>query len=196
MNTQAKTRKMVQMALLAAIVVVLQLLSYTISAHLQVGLTLVLIPVVLGGALFGPKEGAILGGAFGAVVLICSIAGVDAGGSILWNVNPFLTAVVCIFKGAVAGFASALVYRALSKANDFVRTMAAAVVCPVVNTGLFCLCMVLFFTDTLSAWALADGTSVLTYIMVGLVGINFLIEFGLNLVLGPAIKTILTEIKK
>ncbi|MCI8589815.1 MAG: ECF transporter S component [Clostridiales bacterium] len=192
-NTQAKTMKMVQMALLAAIVVVLQLLSYSIKLG-TFNLTLVLIPVVLGAVLFGPKEGAFLGGVFGVVVLIACISGMDAGGNILWNVNPFLTAVVCILKGAAGGLVSALVYRALSKTNDFVGTMAAAIVCPVVNTGLFCLCLFLFFRDTLTAWA--GGNDLVTYIFVSLIGVNFLIELGVNVVFGPAIKTILKAIKK
>lgn len=193
MNTQAKTRKMVQMALLAAIVVVLQLLSYTIKLG-TFNLTLVLIPVILGAVLFGPKEGAFLGGVFGVVVLIACISGMDAGGNILWNVNPFLTAVVCVLKGAVAGVVSALVYKALSKANDFAGTMAAAIVCPVINTGLFCLCLFLFFRDTLTAWA--GGNNLVNYIFVSLIGVNFLIELGVNLVFGPAIKTIINAIKK
>lgn len=194
MNTQAKTTKMVQMALLTAIVVVLQMLSYAIKLPGGFSLTLVLIPIVLGAVLFGPKEGAFLGGVFGVVVLIACISGMDAGGNILWNVNPFLTAVVCILKGAAAGLASSLVYRALSKASDFVGAMAAAIVCPVVNTGLFCLCLLLFFRDTLTAWA--GGNDLVTYIFVSLIGINFLIELGVNLVIGPAIKTIINAIKK
>ena len=45
-NTQANTKKMVQLAALAAIIVVLQMLSYSVKLG-PINLTLVLIPVVL-----------------------------------------------------------------------------------------------------------------------------------------------------
>lgn len=52
---------------------------------------------------------------------------------------------------------------------------------PVVNTGLFVLAMVLFYQPQLQAWA--GGTAVATYVVTGLVGVNFLLELGVNLVL-------------
>jgi len=55
----------------------------------------------------------------------------------------------------------------------------------VVNTGLFVCGMLLFFKDTLYAWA--GGTEVLTYILLGLAGLNFLVEFLINIILTPAI---------
>lgn len=59
-NTQANTKKMVQLAALAAIIVVLQMLSYSVKLG-PINLTLVLIPVVLGAVMYGPKEGVLLG---------------------------------------------------------------------------------------------------------------------------------------
>ena len=166
---------------------VLQLLSYSVKLG-PVNLTLVLIPVVLGAVMFGPKEGALLGFIFGLVTLVATITGMDAGANVLWNANPFLTAVVCLLKGSFAGLCAGLIYQAFKRFNDFAATIAAAVVCPIVNTGIFCLFMLTAFRSTLTEWA--AGQNILTYMLLGLVGVNFLVEFCINVIIGPAIKTI------
>ena len=65
---------------------------------------------------------------------------------------------------------------------------------PVVNTGVFLLGMVLFFQETLRAWA--AGSALLTYVLFTLTGVNFLVELGLNLVLSPAVSTLIRAIRK
>lgn len=47
-----------------------------------------------------------------------------------------------------AGF----IYRWLSKKNVYLGVFAAAIVCPVVNTGVFLLGCLLFFLPTITAW--------------------------------------------
>ena len=68
MRTSAKKRtlELVQLALLIALVVALQIVSALIPPiGGMVSITLTLIPVVVGGILLGKKAGAILGFAFG-----------------------------------------------------------------------------------------------------------------------------------
>lgn len=67
--------------------------------------------------------------------------------------------------------------------------MVSGVVCPVVNTGLFIVGMLVFFFDTISGWA--NGQNMLLYIIVGLTGVNFLVELGVNLLLGAGITRII-----
>ena len=93
---------MVGIAVLAALVVVLQLLSSVIKIG-TVSITLTLIPIVVGAAFYGPGAGAILGTVFGLVVYINSATGADYGGNMVFLANPFLCAVVCIGKGCPAG---------------------------------------------------------------------------------------------
>ena len=59
-----KTVNLAQVSLLAALIVVLQLMSYGIKIG-TFNLSLVLIPLVVGGVLFGVRSGALLGGIFG-----------------------------------------------------------------------------------------------------------------------------------
>ena len=185
-----KTRRMVVLSILTALVVVLQL----VASNIMIGtfpLTLTLVPVVIGSALCGPKAGAWLGSVFGVVVLIMCVIGVDAGGSVLWNANPFLTAVICIGKGALAGFCAGLAYKAVAKKNSLGGVITAAVVSPVVNTGTFIIGLTVLFNPILVSWAGDAGSDVITYILVVLVGVNFLLELTINLVLSTVIERII-----
>ena len=67
--------------------------------------------------------------------------------------------------------------------------VAAGIVCPVVNTGIFIVGMLLFFAETLASWA--GGQPILNYIIFGLTGVNFLVELAVNLVLASGITTII-----
>jgi len=190
-NSKAKTLKMVQVAFMAALIVVLQLVSTMTAGLLPVNITLTLMPIVIGGILLGPAYGTALGLIFGLIVLILCAAGMDAGGAILFNANPFLCSLLCLLKGGVAGFAPAFLFQKTkefvkkSSTHDFIITMSGAALCPILNTGIFCLGMVLFYNDVLTAWA--SGTNVITYMLLGLAGINFVIEFAINVILCPIV---------
>ena len=191
-----KTRKLVGMAILAAIVIVLQVLAYAISnlTVLPVSITLVLIPVVVGAAMYGVGAGAFLGGVFGIVTIIGCVSGIDKGGAILFGSQPLITLVLCLVKAMAAGYLAGLVYRAIAKNHGYWGVITAAVVCPVVNTGIFIAAMILFYQETLLSWA--GGKPIVTFILVGLAGINLLIELGLNIVLGPVVVRIIRAGKR
>ena len=201
MRQAKKTLEMVQLAMLIALVVVLQLLSAVIPPiGGTVSITLTLVPVVVGAILFGKKGGIMLGLTFGIIVMINCITALDPGGNILWSANPFFTALICLVKGTAAGFVPAMVYKlAIGKSEaplagrKYVSALFAALSAPIVNTGLFVCGMLLFFTDTLKAWA--GDSNVITYILLGLAGINFLVEFLINIVLTPAITRIVDVVK-
>ena len=95
--------------------------------------------------------------------------------------------------------AAVLVYRLVARKDaalgrNAVAVLLAAITAPVVNTGVFLLGMVLFFQETLRA--LAAGSALLTYALFTLAGVNFLVELGLNLVLSPAVSTLIRAIRK
>lgn len=190
-NTKAQ-KNITILGMFCAIIVVLQLLSYVIKIG-AFNLSLVLIPIVLGAYLYGPKAGAVLGAAFGITVTVCCFAGMDAGGFILVSANPLLTTAICMVKGIAAGFFAGLTAKLLKDKNDSLAITLSAVVAPIVNTGLFCTSMFLFFKDILTEWA--GGTNLVTYIIVGLTGINFLIEFVLNIIAAPSLLRITKAIK-
>ena len=134
---------------------------------------------------------------FGAVVLIACITTADPTGGLLWNLNPFMTALLCLVKGIAAGWVAALIYKALEKKNPTAGVICAAIASPIVNTGIFCAGLVTFFSDTFNEWMMGWVSSTgneanpLLYIILVLVGVNFLIELGINLVLSPIIERII-----
>lgn len=177
------------MGILTAIVIVLQTLAVGIRFGVF-NITLVLVPIVIGAAMYGWKAGGWLGLVFGAVVLFT-----DAGAFLAVSVPG--TVITCILKGVLAGIAAALVYRLLENKNRWAAIIAAAIVCPVVNTGVFLLGCVVFFYDTISEWAAGAGfENVGAYLIVGFVGINFLVETAVNLCLSTVIVRILNAVRK
>lgn len=201
MKTKNKVLRLVQIAILFALVVVLQIVSAVMPKIGPVSITLTLVPVVVGAILFGKSGGATMGFAFGLIVLINCIVGLDIGGNILWNAHPFFCAIICFVKGIAAGFVPALLYRAvcgkkenISGGRKYLAALVAATSAPIVNTGLFVAGMFIFFKDTLYAWA--GGTNVVTYVILTLAGINFLVEFIINVALSPAIVRIVDVVKK
>lgn len=190
----AKIKRMVSIALLMALVVVMQAISNIIPPVSGFPISLVLIPIVLGAALFGPAAGAVLGGTFGVIVYINCVTGADPGGAMVFQANPILCFLVVMGKGILAGAASGWVYRLLKGKNPYVAMICAAIVCPVVNTGVFIACMLLFFIEVLQAWA--SGADVLGYILSGLVLVNFVPELIINLVFSPASMQILRVVER
>lgn len=191
-TTKSKVNRMVGMAIFVAIVVVLQIVGNFIKVG-TFSISLVLVPIVIGAAIYGATAGAVLGGAFGVVVLINCINGTDIGGNMLWLANPAITAVLCLLKGILAGFVAGIVYSAVSKKNVYIGVICAAVICPVVNTGIFITAMIFLFRDTLTLWA--GDSNILYYAFIGMAGINFLLEMGVNIVLSPVIIRIVNAVK-
>ena len=189
-NNTGKTRKLTGIAIFTAIVIVLQLLGSFIRFG-PFSISLVLIPIVVGAAMYGTAAGAWLGFIFGLVVLLSGDAAAFLG------VNALGTIITMIAKGTLAGLCAGLVFRALVKTNTYVAVIVSAVVCPVVNTGVFLLGCLLFFMETINGWAAAAGfASAGTYMIVGLVGLNFVFELLVNVILSPVIVRIISIGKK
>ncbi len=190
-NSLAKNRdltyKLVGTALLTAIVVVLQLVGGAIKVG-TFSISLVLMPIVVGAALFGIWSGAWLGFVFGVMVMATGDA------ALFLAVNVPGTIITVLAKGILAGLAAGAVYKLLEKKNKYVATLLASIASPVVNTGVFLIGCAVFFLDTIKSWA-GDGP-VFQYMIVGLVGVNFILELAINLVLNPVIVRIVDIGKK
>lgn len=193
-TSKQRTLRMVQLAILLALVIVLQQFGSSIKVG-PTSFSLVLIPIALGGMLLGPGAGAFLGLVFGIIVLLAGITGQDGFTQILFQDHPFLTALTCLVKGAAAGFGAGFVYKTVSKKNAIVAGFLAAAVTPILNTGLFILCALLM-SDTLSANFVADGTTVIYFLVIVCAGINFIVEFFVNLITAPALNMVVNVVSK
>ena len=221
MNSKAK--QIAGIGLFTALVLVLQFLGGGIRFGIF-SISLVLVPIVVGAAVYGWVAGAWLGLTFGITVLLSGDAGaflaVDVIGTIL----------TVLVKGTAAGVVSGLVYQFvlkllnkrsrriiqnlkdcyglgecceagvydyIAKNNRYYAVMFAAVTCPVVNTGIFLLGCKFFFMDTIAIWGAAAGfENVTSYMFIGLAGINFLIELATNVLLAPVITRLIAYTRK
>lgn len=185
-RSSRETRRLTGTAILAAVVVVLTVIC-TFVRFGPFSITLALAPILIGGALYGSRSGAILGFTFGLVVLITGLFGWD-GGTVMYlmSQNALALLLIVLGKGTAAGWLAALTYHAIAKKNEKVAVVISGIVCPVVNTGLFIVFMLIFFIDTLSSWA-SGSTNLISYLILTLTGVNFLVELAVNMVLSAGI---------
>ncbi len=189
-NRKLDTRTLTGVAIFTAIVIVLQFLGSFIRFG-PFSISLVLIPIVVGAALYGTASGAWLGFVFGLIVLL------SGDSAAFLTINPLGTILTVLVKGTLAGLCAGLVYKLLERANTYVAAIAAAVAAPVVNTGVFLIGCRLFFMETISGWAEAAGfPSVGNYMILGLAGGNFLFEVLVDLILSPVILRLIRIGKK
>jgi uncharacterized membrane protein len=193
-NSLQKTRRMTGLAIFSAIIVVIQIVC-TFVRFGPFSITLALAPIIIGAALYGVSSGAYLGFVLGVVVLITGLLGWDGGTvMLLMSQNALATVLICVVKTTAAGWLAGLVYKAAAKKSTLSGVILAGVVCPVVNTGLFIAGMLAFFFSTLQSWA--NGTAVIYFIIVGLTGVNFLIELLANMILSSGITRVIQAGKR
>lgn len=196
-QNRQKIVKMTELAILTAIVFVLQALGIGLKLpFLATPVSLVLIPIVLGATVIGPKSGAWLGFVFGLEVFImCGVMGMDTFTTILTQEHPFITFMLCITKSTLAGFISGIVYKALVKVNSWLAIFAAAIIAPIVNTGVFILGCLLMY-NTLESNFVQDGSTVFYFLIIGCAGLNFIIELLINIVFTPALSKLTVVLNK
>ena len=180
------TETMVIGAVMTAFVIVLQLLATFTTFFGPFSTAIGLVPIVIGAALCGPGVGAWLGFVFGVVVLA------SGGGNFFFIFDVPGTIITVLVKGIACGLAAGLVYKLCAKINRYVGVIAAAIACPVVNTGVFMLGCAIFFLDSATDIASALGSDASGMgVFVVLAMANFLFELGMNIVLSPVIVRLL-----
>ena len=180
-----KIKKMVGIAFLVALVVVLQLMGSFIRIG-TVEFALVLVPIVVGSAIYGPIAGVILGATFSIVTLL------QPGTYGFYAMSVVGTVITVMAKGILSGWLSGLTYKALEKKSPILAAYASAIVCPVVNTGVFFLGCMIFFYEPLSA----VNENVLLFVLTAYIGWNFVAELIANILCGPVIVRLLKIFKK
>ena len=186
-RTSVQTERLVLAAALTAVVVILQIMAILTRAVLPLfAINLVLIPIVIGAAIGGVGVGAWLGFISGVAIIISG----DAAAFLA--ISIFGTLITVLLKGTASGFAAAGVYKAFEKKNRYLAVLMSAIVCPIVNTGIFVLGCLVFFMDTVRMWGAGLGyDNAFAYIFLGMIGINFIIEMVLNVLLSPMVVRLL-----
>ena len=177
MKTEAlKTRRLVETALFAAIVILLAFVPFL--GYIPLGFinaTTIHIPVILASVLLGPREGAVVGGVFGITSLVKNTVQPNlplfvfspfyAGGN-LWSV------VLCLVPRILVGVVPYFIYKLVKKAakNSEVLPLAAAGISGALTNTLLVMNMIyLFFAGpygAANAGKIAEaGTTVYGFIL-------------------------------
>lgn len=182
-------------AILAAIVIALQLVCTFIKFG-PFSITLALTPIIVGAAIYGWKCGAFLGFVFSAVVYVTGLMGWDGGFvNMMMQYNAIGTTVLCLAKGTVAGALAGLVYKPISRKSPTAATLISSAIAPITNTGIFALGIVTIFYGFLAGFA-TEGQSPLGVLFLAWIGVNFIVEFIVNIALGTVITRIVDYYNK
>ena len=183
----AKTLRMVQLAILVAIMIIF---AFTPLGYLKIGLieiTFMVFPVAMGAILLGPAAGAFLGGVFGVTSFV-QCFGMSVFGTFLMSLNPILTFVTCIVPRILCGWLTGLVYRCLKNKAGIVGYYIASLSTALLNTLFFMGCIIAFywrtpeFLSTMGAWGMT--TDSVWIFLVGFVGLNGAVEALVNTLIG------------
>ncbi len=179
-------QKLVLGAIMTGLVIILQLIGSATTFFGPFSTAVALIPIVLGAAMCGTAVGAWLGFVFGMVVIL------SGGAALFFAFDVPGTIITVLLKGTLCGLAAGIVYNVVSKFNKYLAVFAAAIICPIVNTGVFLLGCYVFFMDSATEIATTIGLSfsgmaVFWALAMG----NFALEIISNAVLSPVIVRVL-----
>ena len=190
MTNKKKTVFMAEIAILAALIL---LMAFTPLGYLRIGplsLTLLMIPVTVGAVVMGPAAGACLGCLFGLTSFAQCFMG-DILGSILIAQNVFFTFVVCVASRTLAGFLCGVVFRAFRTKEKLAPLLVSNLAGSFLNTALFlgllALCFWNFTFSPEQAQSLGGVDSALTTVVLLATGINAPIELAVCGVAGTAV---------
>ena len=191
MKNRTNVRWLTQLALLVAILLVL---NYTPLGYLQVGplsMSLLTIPVAIGAMTLGPVAGAILGGVFGTTSFVSALRTPSVMSAAMLQASPVGTFITCFVARVLMGLCTALIFNALRKAmpkNEKLACFLGGLSAPVLNTVFFMGFLVLIFYNCDYVQNLANtlGAQNAFMFIVLLVGVQAIFEWVLCCVVAGA----------
>ncbi len=181
-----KTIRMVEMALLIAIIIVM---AFTPIGYIRTGalsITLLVIPVAVGAVILGPAAGAVLGAVFGITSFI-QCFGLEPFGTALFQANSVGTFILCMVPRILMGWCAGLICKACRKLKAtkgiavFIGSLSAAVL----NTIFFMTTLIaIFYQYMVDNFNM--GKNVFAFV-AAFVGINGVIEAIVTFLVAGAI---------
>jgi hypothetical protein len=109
-----------------------------------------------------------------------------------------MTILICLVKGTLAGMVPAFAYNALKKFNPLVASITAAVIAPVVNTGIFALGCMIIRKDVIAVASRLDleGINFMSLLFGVIITTNFFIELVINVIFAPALDKVAGVVTK
>ena len=173
-------RFLAQLALLAAIEIVMKLIGLGSVPVGPLYMSFLTLPIAVGAMTMGPAAGAILGGVFGAVSFKDAVAGGGGLTNMLFQISPINTFILCVVMRVLMGLCVGLLFLALRRADRKKNWcyFGGALSAPLLNTLFFMGYIVLVFykTEYIQGLVTAKGAANPLMFVVLLVGVQGLIE--------------------
>ena len=186
-STIDKTRKMVEIAVLSAILLVLEVTGIGFLKTGPLEFTIMQIPVVIGAIVLGPSAGAILGGVFG-LTSFWQCLGKSAFGVTLMGISPISAFIVCFVPRVLMGLFCGLIFQALKKIDKkhTVSYYVASLLGTLMNTAFFMLLLLLLFGNSEFIVGMQNGKSLILFVAT-FVGIQGVLEAVICAVVGGSV---------
>ena len=187
MNNRKLIGKMTGTAILAALIFIFQIIGNYVSIA-GISINLALIPIAIGAILYGPWAGLLLGTINGICVL--------PGSGLFLGISLWGTILCCVLKTGLAGFISGWLFK-LFKGKAIVPGMViCSLIIPIINTGIFSLFALTLFKQGLIEYFGVDNSSFVSFLFIGLIGVNFIFEIVSIAILTPSITLVLKRFIK
>ncbi len=187
----SKYAKTVELAVLAAIILLLEVTGLGMLKTFGLELTIMHVPVIIGAIVIGPTGGAILGATFG-LISFWECFGKSIFGAALLSIDPFLTFLVCVPPRVLMGWLCGLIFKGMHrilKKEHIVSYIVAALGGALLNTLFFmsALCLCFYNTEYIQGFANTLGSNNVFMFVVLFVGVQGLVEAGLCATVGTLV---------
>lgn len=189
----SKHVKMVELAVLAAIILLLESTGLGMFKTFGLEFTILQVPVIIGAIVIGPAHGAALGAVFG-LVSFWECFGKSLFGAALLSISPLLTFLVCVPTRTLMGWCCGMIFKGLEKffkdtGANIVPYIAGALGGALLNTvffmGMLCLCF--YRTEYIQGFVDMLGSGNVFHFIILFVGIQGLFEAVVCATLGTAV---------
>lgn len=191
MRNNKNLQTWVRLALLIAIQFAMRALGLGRVPVGPLNMSLLTLPIAIGGITMGPMAGLVLGTVFGAFSLFDAVSGSGGMTAVFFQLSPVNTVILCVGMRMLMGLCCGLVYKACRKV-DIKGTWSyfvGAVSAPLLNTFFFMGYIILVFyrTEYIQNLVTKLGAANPLMFVVLLVGVQGLVEAGVCGVLGGII---------
>ncbi len=191
MNNKPNLKKMTELAIFIAIIIVMKLTGLSSVPVGPLVMTFTMVPIAIGAMLLGPAEGAVLGFVYGITSLYDAITGASAMTGFFFQLSPVHTVILCVVTRTLVGLLTGLIFKALKKIEKkkIVCYYVGGLMAPMLNTILFMGYIVLVFYKSEFVQNLVSNLGAVNPLMfvILLVGVQGLIEWGTGCVVGGSV---------
>ena len=185
-------KRMTGTAMLAALIVIFQVIGNYIAIG-PVSINLSLLPIAIGAILYGPWAGLFLGIVNGFSVMPSS--------AFFFGISAIGTIICCLLKTGLAGLISGLIFKLFKGKGTIPGMFVSSIIIPIINTGVFTIFAMTLFKDGLVeaftiSGAISETSEFASYFFLGFIGINFIFEFSVSLLLSPSIVYVIKMVTK